>query len=172
VVPHGKLDPKVADNFERWIESEGQLLGEEVIRVMTNTRKMVGEASIRGTQTNLTCPGRQRTNTGREGSPGAYQDGDAVNIRLGVLGIGNIALTSVDAEVYNLIAQRMKKQSPMTNTVMVTLANGRANSGYVPNDAAFGAYTFQVLGSRLKPGCAEQGIADRLTDLVNQYTSK
>ena len=27
-VPHGKLDPKIADNFERWIESEGQLLGE------------------------------------------------------------------------------------------------------------------------------------------------
>jgi hypothetical protein len=55
---------------------------------------------------------------------------------------------------------------------MVTLANGRANSGYIPNDAAFGAYTFQVLGSRLKPGCAEQGIADGLTDLVNQYRSK
>ena len=32
-VPHGKLDPKVADRLERFIESEGQLLGEEVIRV-------------------------------------------------------------------------------------------------------------------------------------------
>jgi len=118
------------------------------------------------------CPGRQRTNTGREGAPGTYKDGDPVNIRLGVLGIGDIALTTVNAEVYNVISQRMKKQSPMTNTVMVTLANGRANSGYIPNDAAFGAYTFQVLGSRLKPGCAELGIADGLTDLVNQYTDK
>jgi neutral ceramidase len=78
----------------------------------------------------------------------------------------------VNAEVYNLISQRMKKQSPMANTVMVTLANGRANSGYIPNDSAFGANTFQVLGSRLKPGCAEQGIAGGLTDLVNQYASK
>lgn len=171
-VPHGKLDPKVADNFERWIESEGQLLGEEVIRVMTNTRKMTGNVTIWGAQNNLSCPGRRRTNTGREGSPGTYEDGDPVNIRLGVLGIGDIALTTVNAEIYNLISQRMKKQSPMTNTVMVTLANGRANSGYIPNDAAFGAYTFQVLGSRLKPGCAEQGIADGLTDLVNQYTTK
>jgi len=170
--PHGKLDPKIADNFERWIESEGQLLGEEVIRVMTNTRKMAGEVNIWGAQNSLSCPGRRRTNTGREGSPGTYEDGDPVNIRLGVLGIGNVALTTVNAEVYNLIAQRLKKQSPMANTVMVTLANGRANSGYIPNDAAFGAYTFQVLGSRLKPGCAEQGIAGGLTDLVNQYTSK
>jgi len=171
-VPHGKLDPKIADNFERWIESEGQLLGEEVIHVMTNTRKMAANVGIWGAQNMLTCPGRQRTNTGREGAPGTYKDGDPVNIRLGVLGIGDIALTTVNAEVYNVISQRMKKQSPMTNTVMVTLANGRANSGYIPNDAAFGAYTFQVLGSRLKPGCAELGIADGLTDLVNQYTDK
>jgi len=171
-VPHGKLDPKVADNLERWMESEGQLLGEEVIRVMTNTRKMSSNVTIWGAQNMVTCAGRQRTNTGREGSPGTYQDGDPVNIRLGVVGIGDIALTSVNAEVYNLISQRMKKQSPMANTVMVTLANGRANSGYIPNDAAFGAYTFQVLGSRLKPGCAEQGIANGLTDLVSRYVGK
>ena len=81
-------------------------------------------------------------------------------------------VASVNAEIFTLISQRMKKQSPMANTVMVTLANGRANSGYVPNDAAFGSYTFQVLGSRLKPGCAEQGIANTLTDLVAQYTAK
>ncbi len=171
-VPRRKLDPKVADNFERWIESEGQLLGEEVIRVMTNTRNMASEVTIWGAQNMLTCPGRRRTNTGREGSPGTYEDADPVNIRLGVLGIGDIALTTVNAEIYNLISQRMKKQSPMANTVMVTLANGRANSGYIPNDAAYGAYTFQVLGSRLKPGCAEQGIATGLAHLVSQYTGK
>jgi hypothetical protein len=171
-VPHGKLDPKVADNFERWIESEGQLLGEEVIRAMTNTRKMAGVVGMWGAQRTLTCPGRQRTNSGREGSPGTYEDSAPVEIRLGVVEIGDTALTSVNAEVYTLISQRMKKQSPMTNTVMVTLANGRANSGYVPNDAAFGAYTFQVLGSRLKPGCAEQGIADGLAELVGQAVER
>jgi hypothetical protein len=171
-VPHGKLDPKVADNFERWIEAEGMMLGEVVIRAMTNTRRMSGDVAIWGAQKPLTCPGRQRTDSVREGSPGTYQDGDPVVFRLGVLGIGDIALTSVNAEIYTLISQRMKKQSPVANTVMVTLANGRANSGYVPNDAAFGSYTFQVLGSRLKPGCAEQGIANTLTDLVAQYEAK
>lgn len=170
-VPHGKLDAKVAENFERWIESEGMLLGEEVIRVMTNTRRLSSNVAIWGAQKPLSCPGRQRTNTGREGAAGTYKDSDPVLFRLGVLGIGDIALTSVSAEVYTLISQRMKKQSPLANTVMVTLANGRANSGYVPNDAAFGAYTFQVLGSRLKPGCAEQGIANTLADLVAQYAA-
>jgi hypothetical protein len=75
----------------------------------------------------------------------------------------------VDAGVYGAIGQRAKKASPLANTVLVTLANGRANSGYIPDDASFGAYTFQVLGSRLKPGCAEQGIADGIADLVGRY---
>jgi hypothetical protein len=54
----------------------------------------------------------------------------------------------------------------------VTLANGRASSGYIPDDASFGHDTFQVLGSRLKPGCAEQGIANGLVDLVAQFAAK
>ena len=171
-VPHGKLDPKVADGFERWIESEGQLLGEEVIRVMTNTRVRSGDVAIWGAQKTISCPGRQRTNAGREGEPGIYKDSDPVNIRLGMIGIGDIALTSVNAEIYTLISQRLKKNSPMANTVVVTLANGRANSGYIPDDASFGHETFQVLGSRLKPGCAEQSIANGLDDLVANYVAR
>jgi len=171
-VPHGKLDPKIADRFERWIESEGQLLGEEVIRVMTDIRTSSGEVAMWGAQKTISCPGRQRTNTGREGEPGTYKDSDAVNIRLGMVGIGDIALTAVNAEIYTMISQRTKRSSPMAHTVVVTLANGRANSGYIPDDASFGHNTFQVLGSRLKPGCAEQGIAGGLAELVTKYAAK
>jgi hypothetical protein len=71
-----------------------------------------------------------------------------------------------------MISQRLKKNSPMANTVVVTLANGRANSGYIPDDASFGHNTFQVLGSRLKPGCAEQGMANGLDDLVARYVAR
>jgi hypothetical protein len=89
-----------------------------------------------------------------------------VNLRLGVIRIGNIALASVNAEIYSPIGLKLKAASPLANTLLVTLANGRANSGYVPNDAAFGANTFQVLGSRLKPGCAEDSIVNGLVDLI------
>jgi hypothetical protein len=171
-VPHGKLDPKVADRFERWIESEGQLLGEEVIRVMTNTRNGNGEVAIWGAQNTISCPGRQRINAGREGDPGTYKDSDAVNIRLGMVGIGDVGLTAVNAEIFTMISQRLKKHSPLANTVLVALANGRANSGYIPDDASFGHNTFQVLGSRLKPGCAEQGIANGLDELVAKYVAR
>ena len=165
-VPAGPLDPKVRDVLERVMDSEGVLLGEEVIRVMTNTTQMDASPRISAAQNTVTCPGRRRTDTAREGTPGTYEDGDPVNIRLGVLRIGDVALTTVDAEIYSTIARRLKEQSPLANTVVVTLADGMANSGYIPNDAAFGAFTFQVLSSRLKPGCAETAIVNGWLDLL------
>jgi hypothetical protein len=165
-VKAGPLDPKVGDVLERVMDSEGVLLGEEVIRVITNIKRLEANPSIAAGQKTVTCPGRKRTDTAREGTPGSYEEGDPVNIRLGVLRIGNIALASVDAELYSAIALRLKRESPMANTVMVTLANGMANSGYIPNDTAFGALTFQVLGSRLKPGCAETAIVNGLMGLL------
>jgi neutral ceramidase len=163
------MDSQVQDRLERWMESEGDLLGEEVIRVMTNATRTEQDVRIWGSQTEITCPGRTRTDKGREGYPGTYADGPAVPIRIGIVGIGDVALTTVNAEIYNLISQRMKRQSPMSNTVVVTLANGRAPSGYIPDDASFSHNSFQVLGSRLKPGCAEDTIADGLTKLVTEY---
>lgn len=165
-VKAGPVDPSVEDVLERVIDSEGILLGEEVIRVMTNIKQLHATPVIAAAQKTVTCPGRKRTDSAREGTPGTYEDGDPVNIRLGVLRIANIELTSVNAEVYTTIAQRLKRESPLANTFMVTLANGAANSGYIPNDTAFGALTFQVLGSRLKPGCAETAIVDGLVDLI------
>jgi hypothetical protein len=170
-VPHGKLDPEVADRLERWIDAQGLLIGEEAIRVMTNIDKKSDDVRIWGAQKIITLPGRNRTNTGREGEPGTYAEGPPVNIRLGVLGIGNIALTSIDAEIYNLFAQHLKKASPMANTVMVTSANGRTNSGYIIDDAAYNRNTFQALGNRLQPGHAEQGIVGGMLELIEQYNT-
>jgi hypothetical protein len=166
------MDPVVKDRLERWMESEGDLLGEEVIRVMTDASRFEQNVRIWGTQKEITCPGRKRTDQGREGMAGTYVDAPLVPIRIGLVGIGDVALTTVDAEIYNLISQRMKKQSPMTNTVMVTLANGRAPSGYIPDDASFSHNSFQVLSSRLKAGCAEDSIADGLTNMIVQYEQK
>ncbi|MGB9433714.1 MAG: hypothetical protein WBQ89_15840, partial [Candidatus Acidiferrum sp.] len=166
------VDSKVEDALERVMDSEGVLLGEEVIRVMTNIKQFHETPSIAAAQKIVSCPGRKRTDSGREGMQGTYEDGDPIDIRLGVLRIANIEVTSVDAEVYSFIAQRLKRESPMANTFMVTLANGKTNSGYIPNDTAFGAQTFQVLGSRLKPGCAETAIVNGMLDLISATQKK
>jgi hypothetical protein len=161
-----KPDPQVVDALEKVMEAEGVLLGEEVIRVTSNIKRLDAAPAIRGAQTALTCPGRKRLDNAREGTPGQYEDGDPVSLRLGVIRVGDIALASANAEIYSAIGMKFRAASPMANSMLVTIANGFAGSGYVPNDAAFGANTFQVLGSRLKPGCAEDGIVNSLVDLI------
>ena len=98
--------------------------------------------------------------------PGTYVDADPVEIRLSLLKIGDTVIGGVDGEVFTAIAQRFKAESPYKHTMMATLTNGMARSGYIPSDEAFGYNTFEVLGSRLKPGCAESAIVNGLLDLI------
>jgi hypothetical protein len=45
--------------------------------------------------------------------------------------------------------------------------HGAARSGYIPDDASFGKETFEVLSSRLQPGCAESAIVNGLLSLID-----
>lgn len=150
------------------ISSVGQILGEEVIRVLEQTNRLYDRICIHGSQMTVTCQGRTRTDTdNREGKPGSYVDGDPVKIKLSLLKLGDIAFAGVNAEVYNLIARRLKEKSPMANTIFVSITNGFSNSGYIPSDDAFVRYTFQVLSSQLEPGCAENAIVNGLLDMID-----
>ena len=114
----------------------------------------------------IRCPGRRRTDEGRAGVPGVYVDAEPVEIRLSLLRIGDTVIGGVDGEVFTAIGQRFKAQSPYKQTMMATLTHGMARSGYIPSEEAFGYQTFEVLGSRLKPGCAESAIVEGLLDLI------
>ena len=144
----------------------GQFLGEEVMHVMRGMERMESSIEIDGRHKTVSCPGRERTNAGRAGFPGEYKDAAPVDIRLGLLKLGDIMIGAVNAEVFNPIAQRLKQESPYARTMMATLTNGMARSGYIPHDAGFGMYTFEVLSSRLQPGCAESAIVNGILDLM------
>jgi neutral ceramidase len=164
-----KKDPvvmKLMDQQKQMIVSMGQFLGEEVLHVMRSMERTDADGEIYGGVKTVSCPGRTRTNEGRAGLEGTYKDADPVEIKLGLLRIGDVAIGAVNAEVFNPIAQRLKKQSPYARTMMATLTNGMARSGYIPNDAAYGMDTFEVLSSRLKPGCAESAIVNGILDLM------
>ncbi len=150
----------------------GLMLGEEVLHVMRSSLQRPQEGiAIRGATKSVTCPGRRRLDQGRAGYPGTYEDAEPVSLQLSLLQIGDVVIGGVDGEVFNLIAQRFKRESPIKNTMMATLTNGMARSGYIPHDAAYAQHTFEVLSSRLKPGCAEDAIVDGLLDLVAQVSA-
>ena len=136
---------------------------------MDQIRVMSTQVKIEGAQQELTCPARHRLDTGREGAPGKYEDSPTRFASRWVrCGSATSALGSANAELYNMIGQRVKAGSKFHHTIMVTLTNGMANSGYVPTDDAFGRYTFQVLSSSLKPGCAESGIVNGINDMIGK----
>ena len=161
---------KLMDEQKEMITSMGQMLGEEVLHVMREAKTSESDGRILGKAVTIGCPGRERTNEGRGGYPGTYKDGPPVQIGLGLLMIDDIAIGTVNGEVYNLIAQRLKKESPYAKTIMATLTNGMANSGYIPDDASFGHNTFEVLSSRLQPGCAETEIVDGIIGMMPRVT--
>jgi hypothetical protein len=147
--------------------SMGQFLGEEVLHVLGSIRGTDTAVQISGSFATIKCPGRERTNQGRAGFEGTYKESDPVEIRLGLLRIGDVMIGAVNAEVFSPIAQRLKRESPYKATMMTTLTNGLARSGYIPDDASYGKYTFEVLSSRLQPGCAESAIVNGILSLID-----
>jgi neutral ceramidase len=147
------------------VDALGKMLGEAAVRAASQMTTSA-EASIRGGQKVVTCPGRRVEPGPTPRAEYKFADSDPVNIRLGLLMINDIALAGVSGEVFTLIAQRLQRESPVPHTVMVTHTNG--SSGYIPNDAAFEPVSYEVTASRLKPGCAESAIVSGFLELIRQ----
>src|SRR5690242_16894591 len=86
-----KSDPTVIrlmNQQKQMIQSMGQFLGEEVLHVMRTMERTESKVQIYGGQKTISCPGRQRLDQGRAGSPGTYKDADPVELKLSLLRIG------------------------------------------------------------------------------------
>ena len=154
----------------RAVNAQGTLIALAAMNVMRAT-KTTGESTIWGGQRRFTCPGRERldaANPARENVFPGYRDGPDVNLKVGVIRIGDVNIVSINGEVYSQIAMRLKAASPATQTMVTTLANGAANSGYIYSNEAYSHLTFQVIGSRLKPFCAENAIISNALALLNE----
>jgi hypothetical protein len=158
---------RLMNQQRQMVGSMGQFLGEEVLRVLRSVERTERSGVISGRQATVQCPGRERTNQGRAGIEGTYKEGPPVDLRLGLLRIGEVTIGAVNAELFSPIAMRLKRESPVKATMLTTLTNGAARSGYIPDDASFGKATFEVLGSRLQPGCAESAIVNGLLRLID-----
>jgi hypothetical protein len=149
----------------------GQMIATTAVRVMREDIQPVDTASIWGGQERFSCPGRERldaANPARENVFPGYKDGPEVNLKVGLLRIGDIHFVTVNGEIYSQIGLKLKEQAPANKTLVVTLANGAANSGYIYSDDAYSHLTFQVIGSRLKPGCAEEKIISTAIGLMRK----
>jgi hypothetical protein len=145
-------------------DSYGRLLGEEAIRAAAGARPASPSVSIWSASRDVTCPGsrydwetHQRVDIGPQ------------TLHMDLLLINNIALAGVAAEVVTNIYYHLKQESPLANTILVSLTNGRLT--YIPDDAAYDAPIFEVRASSLKRGCGENAIVNTFADLINERLS-
>lgn len=163
----GDQDPiyRVGTSFGD-VAALGRILGEEAVRVGKDIRTSPA-MQIRGAQKVVTCPGKKTPDGPRRHKDGNYVflDGDPVDIRLAVLMLNHIAITGVSGEVLTNIGARLKKESPFSQTLFVTHANG--SSGYLPDDAAYDRISYEIVTSRVKRGCAEDAIVNGLLEMMD-----
>jgi len=151
------------DDFSR-VDALGMMLGEEIVRVAEAVRSSPA-GPLRAARKTLRCPGRRLAEGSKPRDPSPqFVDADPVEIRLSLLRIGEIALAGVSGEVLTRIGQRLKDESPLPATVMVTHANG--SSGYLPDEASFQRISYEITTARVKPGCAEQAIVGGLLEMI------
>lgn len=154
-----------------YVRMVGEMIGSSAVRVLRESAQPLDNARIWSAQQTFSCPGRTRNdadNPARENVFPGYKDGPDVNLKVGLLRLGDVHFVSVNGEVYSQIGMRIKAEAPAARTLVVTLANGSANSGYIYSDEAYSHLTFQVIGSRLKPGCAEGKIVSTAVELIRR----
>ncbi len=176
--PAGDQNPKFTSHYEDppqpsdripgypLMETFGQLLGEEVVRVAGKIGRMRSEVQILADERMVACPARipprDANRPGMEVKPV-----DSLNLRLGLLLIDQIALAWVSGEVVTQIYKHLLKESPFSNTILITIANDRI--GYIVDDAGYDTPTFASTASPLQRGYAEPAIINELLEMMNNY---
>ena len=89
---------------------------------------------------------------------------DSIKIRLAVILLNQIAITGVSGEVVTNIYQHLRRLSPFTHTLMITIANDRI--GYILDDAGYDTPTFAAMATPLQRGHAEAAIVNGLVEML------
>jgi hypothetical protein len=155
------LDPAILTLKYQAMEAQGVMVGGEVVRVAGTVRNTSSDVRLAAASRDVACPTKQGVDQLSDMTTVKVPN---VDLRLGVILINDVALASVGGEVVTNINTQLRRSSPLANTIMVTLANDRI--GYIADDAAYDRPIFEVNGSPMARGCAENAIVDGLTGMI------
>lgn len=170
------ISPERIEDYHKAIEivaanvtMVGNLIGASALKVMREIQP-VDEARIWGARKDVSCPGRvlDTEKPIQADELPVYKDGPDIVYRVEVLRIGDLNFAAVNTEPYTEIGTRLKAESPANHTIVVGLANGKALADYTYPDYAANRKVFEVAGSHLKPGCAEQKIISTALELMHE----
>ena len=165
VFPHvgmggGSRDPAPA---YRAAEAQGVMVGAEVVRVVRGIHDLSPTARLVTDAREVSCPTKTGVNQMADMTTVQVSE---VKLRLGLILLDDNAFTSVSGEVVTNIYSHLRAASPLTNTIMITLTNDRV--GYIADDAAYDRPIFEVNGSPMARGCAENAIVGGLVAMIER----
>lgn len=141
----------------------GTMLGAEVVRTAGRIRDATSSVRLRAGERILSCPVKRGVG---QMADMKQAEVSSMPVHLGLILIDDVALTGVSGEVVTNVYRHLRRASPLTNTLMLTLANDRA--GYIVDDAAYDTPLFETRGTPLARGCAENGIVGGLVELIEE----
>jgi hypothetical protein len=141
-------------------EAQGLIVGAEVVRVAGHVR-FAADPRLSAAERVVSLPVKKGVHVMDDMR---QADVPSVDLRLALFLLGDIALAGVSGDVVTPIYWRLKRQSPLAATILISIANDRI--GYLADDVAYDRATFEVNGSPVQPGHAESAIADGLTDMI------
>jgi neutral ceramidase len=163
---HHESPPQCSEKGYQMMTTFGQILGEEVIRVADQIKRKSSNVRIEAQEKVVSCPARiPPRDAQRKGME--VKKVDSLDIHLGLLLIDHIALTWVSGEVVTDIYRHLKKESPFSNTIMITITNDRV--GYIIHDAGYDTPTFASTAFPLERGHAEPAIVNGLIEMISKY---
>jgi hypothetical protein len=152
------------------MDAQGWMLGSEVLRVARQIQARTTSPRIAAAESDFVCPSKPDKYI-EGGDNGTQLDRTAGQpIRVGVIRFDQTALAWVSAEIVYNINAHLKAVSPLANTIMVTMGNGR--SGYIPDDASYDTPNFETGATNVLRGCAENRIVNGLVDLIQQTSPR
>lgn len=159
----------MVDRKDEYVRMLGNSVGFKALEIMMYDTQYEKDPVIKGAETVISVPGRERLDmNGRENYNPGYKPAGDCHIGVGLVQIGDISLVSVSGEIYTEIGLRLKHEFPSSKLMIVTLADGPFESGYIYSNNAANHLTFQVIGSRLQPGYAEEAIVEAAKRLVKE----
>ncbi|MDF7661962.1 neutral/alkaline non-lysosomal ceramidase N-terminal domain-containing protein [Erwiniaceae bacterium L1_54_6] len=144
------------------VNAQGAMAGDEIVRVADSIRQMTSSVSLTASERVVGCP--MRTGAPDMGNMNQKKV-DKVNLHLGLIMLNQTALAGVSGEMVTEIGRHLTEQAPVKNLLLMSIVNDRV--GYLPDDAAYDRPIFEVQGSPVERGCAENAIIDNFTAMMN-----
>jgi len=163
--PAGQL-PAADEGAAGWaiLDVQARRLANSVLRAITTMPVGASQATLSAAAKVVECPG-QHLRFNRETGKVEMEERPPVQIPLAVIRINSIVLAGVAGDVGSEIGVKFKAASPLPDSTMITMTSGAI--GYILSDASYEHPGHAVMGSPLKPGCAEKAVVQGLVDLIS-----